>query len=78
MPRPQDNRIVHEPPLFSEFKPTGVQGRNLEQILLTLDEFEAFRLADSLGLSHAEAGDENGNLTFHIYQAYRKGQEKDC
>jgi len=58
MPRPQDNRIVHEPPLFSEFKPTGVRGRNLEQILLTLDEFEAFRLADSIGLSHAEAADE--------------------
>ena len=58
MPRPQDNRIVHGPPLFSEFKPTGIQGRNLEQIQLTLDEFEAFRLADSIGLSHAEAADE--------------------
>jgi predicted DNA-binding protein (UPF0251 family) len=58
MPRPQDNRIVHEPPLFSEFKPIGIKGRNLEQILLTLDEFEALRLADSLGLSHAEAADE--------------------
>ncbi len=58
MPRPQDNRIVHEPPLYSEFKPMGVRGRNLEQILLTLDEFEAFRLADFIGLSHAEAADE--------------------
>ena len=46
MPRPQDNRIVHEPPLFSEFKPMGVRGSNQEQILLTLDEFEALRLAD--------------------------------
>jgi predicted DNA-binding protein (UPF0251 family) len=58
MPRPQDNRIVHEPPLFSEFKPVGIKGRDLEQILLTLDEFEALRLADSLRLSHAEAADE--------------------
>ncbi len=58
MPRPQDNRIVHEPPLFSEFKPMGIKGRDLEQILLTLDEFEAFRLADFVGLSHAEAADE--------------------
>jgi len=58
MPRPQFNRIVHEPPLFSEFKPIGVRGRNLEQIVLTLDEFEAFRLADQLGLSHAVAADE--------------------
>ncbi len=60
MPRPQDNRIVLEPPLFSEFKPLGVKGQDLEQIQLALDEFEAFRLADYIGLSHAEAADEMG------------------
>lgn len=58
MPRPQDNRIVHEPPLFSDFKPSGTKGRDLEQIILTLDEFEAFRLADQLGFSHADAAIE--------------------
>ena len=58
MPRPQDNRIVHEPPLFTEFKPIGIKGQDIEQILLTLDEFEAFRLADYNGLSHAEAAEE--------------------
>ena len=58
MPRPQYNRIVHEPPLFSKFKPVGARGHDLEQILLALDEFEAIRLADQLGLSHASAADE--------------------
>ncbi len=58
MPRPQFNRIVHEPPLYSDFKPIGVRARNLEQIVLTLDEFEAFRLADQLGFSHALAANE--------------------
>ncbi len=58
MPRPQFNRIVHEPPLFSDFKPIGVRGHDLKQIILSLDEFEAFRLADQLGLSHALAADE--------------------
>jgi predicted DNA-binding protein (UPF0251 family) len=58
MARPQDNRIVHEPPLFSEFKPIGIRGQDLKQIVLTLDEFEAFRLADQLGFSHAMAADE--------------------
>ena len=58
MSRPQFNRIVHEPPLYSDFKPIGVRTQNLEQIVLTLDEFEAFRLADQLGLSHALAADE--------------------
>ena len=60
MPRPQDNRIVLEPPLFTEFKPMGLKGQDLEQIQLTLDEFEAFRLADYIGLSHAEAAVEMG------------------
>lgn len=60
MPRPQDNRIVLEPPLFSEFKPLGIKGQDLEQIQLALDEFEAFRLADHNGLTHAEAADEMG------------------
>ncbi len=58
MSRPKYNRIVHEPPLFSDFKPIGVRGHDLKQIVLTLDEFEAFRLADQLGLSHALAAEE--------------------
>jgi uncharacterized protein len=58
MPRPKNNRIVHEPPLFSEFKPIGIRVQSLEQIDLTLDEFEALRLADHLNLSHEEAAAE--------------------
>jgi predicted DNA-binding protein (UPF0251 family) len=58
MPRPQDDRIVHEPPLFTEFKPVGVRGHDLERIRLTLDELEAIRLADQLGLPHEEAAGE--------------------
>ena len=58
MPRPQFNRIVQEPPLYSQFKPMGVRGQDVKQIVLSLDEFEAFRLADQLGYSHAQAADE--------------------
>jgi len=76
MPRPQNNRIVHEPPLFSEFKPLGTKGQELKQILLTLDEFEAFRLADQLGFSHAEAAGEmdisRSTFTRLISQARKK------
>ena len=58
MPRPKNNRIVHEPPVFTNFKPIGVRGVSLEQVLLSLDEYEAFRLADHIGLSHEEAAGE--------------------
>lgn len=58
MPRPQYNRIINEPPIYSHFKPTGVRSQDVKQIILSLDEFEAFRLADQLGYSHAQAADE--------------------
>jgi uncharacterized protein len=76
MPRPKNNRIVHEPPLFSAFKPIGLRGIASEQISLSLDEFEAIRLADKRGLSHAEASDEmeisRSTFTRLIEQARKK------
>lgn len=58
MPRPKKNRIVHQPPLFTEFKPSGYARKLLETTELALDEFEAFRLSDYQGMSHAEAAEE--------------------
>jgi predicted DNA-binding protein (UPF0251 family) len=55
VPRPQKNRIVSKPPLYSSFKPTGVRKRGLEQVALSLDEYEAVRLADYLQQEHEEA-----------------------
>ena len=76
MPRPRSDRIVQMPPLFSEFKPIGVAGKLLEQTILSLDEYEAFRLADYIGLSHAEAADEmeisRSTFTRLIEKARRK------
>jgi len=76
MSRPKNNRIVHEPPLFTNFKPTGVKGLSLEQVSLSLDEFEAFRLSDNKGLSQAEAAEEMGisrpTFTRLIEQARKK------
>lgn len=60
MPRPQKNRSVHRPPLHAGFKPTGVAARYLEDISLTLDEFEAIRLADFEGRNHDRSADDMG------------------
>ena len=60
MARPENNRMVHEPPLFSGFKPEGIRGGMLDDVSMTLDEFEAFRLADHMGMSHEEAAGEMG------------------
>jgi len=60
MSRPKNNRTVHEPPIFSDFKPIGVPSTSLDTVSLTLDEFEALRLADYQSLSHQEASEEMG------------------
>lgn len=58
VPRPKNSRSIHEPPLFTEFKPVGVAAKSLLQNSLSLDEYEAVRLADLLELSHEEAAGE--------------------
>ena len=58
MARPKNNRIVKTPPIYSEFKPIGVRRSELRTISLSLDEYEAIRLADNIGLSHLEASEE--------------------
>jgi predicted DNA-binding protein (UPF0251 family) len=60
MARPEKKRDVHEPPRYSRFKPVGVRGSDIEQVMLTLDEYEAIRLADFDGLEHSEAAERMG------------------
>ena len=52
--RPKKYRIVRLDPRISQFSPRGRPGRP-EQVDLTMDEFEAIRLADFMGLSQKEA-----------------------
>jgi len=58
MPRPQKNRLIKEPPVFTEFKAVGVPGRVMDKVVLSLDEYEALRLSDFEGMSQEEAADE--------------------
>jgi len=76
MPRPKKERTVYQPPLYTEFKPQGIQRRELECVTLELDEFEAIRLVDYIAMDHAEAAIEMGisrpTFTRLIEQARRK------
>ncbi len=55
MPRPLIKRCVGALPRSTFFKPAGVPAQELEQLVITLDEFEAIRLVDREGLSHEQA-----------------------
>lgn len=75
MVRPKKNRIVKFNPDVVYFKPRGIPIFDLEEVSLTIDEREAIRLADLLGLSHEDAGQEMGvsRATFgRIVQRARK------
>jgi predicted DNA-binding protein (UPF0251 family) len=56
MPRPTKPRHIHAHPDATYFKPRGIPLRDLDEIVLGLDEFEAFRLADLEGCSHEDVG----------------------
>jgi predicted DNA-binding protein (UPF0251 family) len=43
-------------PDISYFKPRGIPMFDLEEVCLTVDEREAIRLSDLMGMSHEEAG----------------------
>lgn len=57
MARPFKTKVIGERPKVDEFKPTGIPSIKLEKEYITLDEFEAIRLADYLGMEHIEAAE---------------------
>ena len=50
MPRPFKCRQVGCKPDISYFKPRGISVPKLEEVILTMDEFESIRLADFVGM----------------------------
>ncbi len=52
--RPKKYRIIHQDPKISQFSPRGKPGRP-DEVNLTMDEYEAIRLADYMGLDQQEA-----------------------
>ena len=58
--RPQKCRFVKESPSSTYFKPRGIPLSNLDEVSLTIDEFEAIRLADYKKLYHADSAKKMG------------------
>ncbi len=60
MVRPKKTDIVAFNPEISYFKPRGIPMIDLEEVCLTVDQREAIRLSDLLGMSHEDAGRRMG------------------
>jgi uncharacterized protein len=76
MPRPFCPRRIAGRPVASIFKPVGVPLRELDEVVMTLDEFEAIRLADLDGQYQEQAAGQMGvsRATFSriVDSAHRK------
>lgn len=57
MPRPRHCRRVGQLPQANYYKPRGIPLSVLEEVTLTVDEFEAIRLTDLEGLYQADAAE---------------------
>jgi predicted DNA-binding protein (UPF0251 family) len=68
--------VIAGKPAASIFKPTGIPMREIEEVVMTLDEFEALRQADLVGLYQEQAAEQMGvsRPTFSriIESAHRK------
>ena len=58
MPRPPKRRRIKNIPYVRFFKPAGIPGRELEEVLLSLEEVEALRLKDVEGLNQTESAEK--------------------
>ena len=76
MSRPCKRRRVGCRPGSSYFKPAGIRKIDLDESVLSVDEFEAVRLKDYLGLEQIECAEkmEVSQPTFHrlVFSARKK------
>ncbi|VBB09746.1 Hypothetical protein LUCI_5044 [Lucifera butyrica] len=67
MVRPHKERRVEQLPPVTHYKPAGIPLRSIEEVILTVEEMEAIRLADMEQLDQAAAAErmEISRPTFH-------------
>jgi len=68
-------RRLSEIPIAKGYRPFGVSMFTLEPVIIVLEEYEAFKLADYIGLSHEEAAvrmDVSRPTFTRIYESVRK------
>ena len=70
MLRPPKFRRVTHTPGFTYFKPQGIPMTLLAEVVLTIDECEALRLADLQVLSHEEAATKMKISAPHVWKDY--------
>jgi predicted DNA-binding protein (UPF0251 family) len=76
MVRPRKRRHVLAEPDVTYFKPRGVCLRELEEVELAVDEFEAVRLKDSEGLEQKEVAKRMGVSQPSLHRVLASARKK--
>ncbi|MBC7169897.1 DUF134 domain-containing protein [Candidatus Bipolaricaulota bacterium] len=76
MPRPFKPRWCERIPPRRAFKPVGVPMGRLEEVILLLDELEALRLCDLVGLDQEVAGQRMGVSRGTVQRLLAAGRAK--
>jgi len=76
MPRPRIRRRIGFSLKSEYFKPQGIPLRELEEVELGLDEVEALRLKDYLGLDQAESANKMGVSTSTFQRILESAHKK--
>ena len=75
MPRPHKHRRISSVPGSVMYKPAGIPARQLERVIITLDEFEVMNLLDNQGMDQETAADKmniSRSTVTRIYASVRK------
>lgn len=72
--RPKKYRIVRSDPRISQFSPRGKPGRP-DEVNLSMDEFEAIRLADFVRVSQKKAA-KSMNISQQTFSRILKGARR--
>lgn len=76
MPRPFCYRKVESSPEVTLFKPAGIPAAGLQKTVLHLDELEAIRLADGLGLDQNQTAQRMGVSRATVGRILARGRKK--
>jgi predicted DNA-binding protein (UPF0251 family) len=76
VPRPRGCRIAHVNPQATYFKPRGISQRTLEVVALTLEELEAVRLKNLVGLDQDECARQMGTSQSTLQRILRTAYAK--
>jgi predicted DNA-binding protein (UPF0251 family) len=74
MPRPIQCRKMVSPPLMKGFKPFGIRKTELENVVLSYDEYETIRLLDYEGLMQEQAAERMNVSRPTLTRIYEKAR----